>query len=359
MALKLNKIFCFSTKLLEVSLLFVLLMACGMKTTSKEKGSSSPTLKTVANEHAYVLYEDCSTVPNCSLKISKDGVSSALLDGSSDEFNSSANLKVSGSDVYVVASVDAGVIGTYQIRLWKNGVSTNITDQSKNAVVSGVVVSGSDVYVYGSEEDGGGVERARYWKNGVATTLTDGTGGNARIDHMQIVNGKKYCLGVENKTMKLWINGAVNLITDGVRQASTKGIEIVGSDVYIFGSDNGAGTEAKVWKNGVVQSSTSGIYWYGSSSSNGDIYAVAIDNSTFGSAIWMNGLFVDLITAPASASDPVVVANAVRAFGDNLYIAGWRHDSAGDEIASYWKDGVESVVTTATNTHALDIAISK
>jgi len=58
--------------------------------------------------------------------------------------------------------------------IWKNGVATKLTDGTRGAVAHSVALSGSDVYVAGSQADGAHAV-AVVWKNGVATKLTDGT----------------------------------------------------------------------------------------------------------------------------------------------------------------------------------------
>ena len=60
--------------------------------------------------------------------------------------------------VYVVGYENDGT--KLIAKLWKDGIATSLTNGSKDGVANSVFVSGSDVYVAGS--DGGG---AKYWKN--------------------------------------------------------------------------------------------------------------------------------------------------------------------------------------------------
>src|SRR6185312_17142028 len=84
--------------------------------------------------------------------------------------------------------------------------------ENSNEVVSNPQVDVYDVYVAGVEHNGSGVYVGKYWKNGRAVTLTDGT-------------------------MNAWVPA----------------ISVVGSDVYLAGSErnsNGSVSVAKYWKNG-------------------------------------------------------------------------------------------------------------
>src|SRR5690606_31364312 len=63
--------------------------------------------------------------------------------------------------------------GTYKVaKIWKNGVAQDLTDGSTLAFAYSVFVSGSDVYVSGSESNGTNHD-AKLWKNGIAQDLTN------------------------------------------------------------------------------------------------------------------------------------------------------------------------------------------
>jgi hypothetical protein len=79
---------------------------------------------------------------------------------------------VSGSDVYIAGSEQVGEysVATY----WKNGQAVRLSDSSSyGAAAYSILVSGSDVYVPGFENVGEG-PTATYWKNGQAVRLGRG-----------------------------------------------------------------------------------------------------------------------------------------------------------------------------------------
>jgi 3-keto-L-gulonate-6-phosphate decarboxylase len=87
---------------------------------------------------------------------------------------------ISGTDVYVVGTEVVSPL-TSVIKLWKNGVVTTITNGINRAEASSVFVSGTDVYISGGEQIGPNFVN-RVWKNGIATSLTNGNfnaSGNA------------------------------------------------------------------------------------------------------------------------------------------------------------------------------------
>ena len=88
-----------------------------------------------------------------------DGIRNALLGSTSDP----VAIVVSNGDVYT-----AGMISGYP-GYWKNGTQHPIYDNSGDDVC-GMAVSGDDVYVLGTTNDG--KTRICYWKNGASTPVT-------------------------------------------------------------------------------------------------------------------------------------------------------------------------------------------
>lgn len=210
----------------------------------------------------------------------------------------------------------SGYIATY----WKNGKAVNLpsmgylaggtsTTSSHADYVSGIFVSGSDVYVSGGsneyETDSANTfQFARYWKNGVSTNLSNGL-----ID-----------------------SSAGGTITS---RPNTTGIFVSGSDVYVSGTL--AGSQALYWKNGVPVFLTpfgsggagaEAIFVNGS-----DVYAAGyVDSAGASYAVyWKNGVVTPLSTYPSSA-------NSIIVSQDSVYIAG-SDDINGTNHATLWTNG--------------------
>jgi ribosomal protein S8E len=208
---------------------------------------------------------------------------------------------VVGTDVYA-ASWDF-VNGANSLpRCWKNGVPLNISLSIGNIsngqpVVSGsiyqVVVSGSDIYLAGSQSPFSGNQVATYWKNGVPYPLTDGT---------------------------------------SVCEAT--GIIVSGLDVYVTSND---GTIPKYWKNGVpsvlnTPNKTFSAYPTGIYVSGADVYVSGSYVNT--AKYWKNGNMIDLTTTAASSSSEY--ATGVAGIGTDIYICG----NSASSGYGYWKNGI-------------------
>jgi len=182
------------------------------------------------------------------------------------------SIAVSGNDVYVSGAQQeqlspvggwSNVIAEY----WKNGNLVKLTDGSKDTYTTSIAVSGTDVYVAGSDivyvngADVSGV--AKYWKNGNLVNLTDGSTG-AEANSIAVSGSDVYVAGTQwdgnainysdgytvyrrNPIAKYWKNGMPVNLTDGSKWAEAKSIVVSGTDVYVAGFEGGV---AKYWKNG-------------------------------------------------------------------------------------------------------------
>ena len=170
---------------------------------------------------------------------------------------------VSGSDVYVAGGSNeyiADSANTYQFaRYWKNGVSVNLSggliDSSTGGTVTsrpnttGIYVSGSDVYVSGTLSG----SRALYWKNGAPIFLTGAGTLGAAAQSILVAGSDVYAAGYVDSAGSsyavIWKNGASTTLS--ANPSTANGIAVSGDSVYVAGSENVNGKSyATVWANG-------------------------------------------------------------------------------------------------------------
>ena len=206
----------------------------------------------------------------------KNGTKIELPSGSTGAISTA--IAISGNDIYVAG---IGITGSvyngpqkYIAKYWKNGNAINLTDGTNGAQVWSIAVSGNDAYVGGMEWNGrsyqdasGNTEKksvAKYWKNGIPVILTDGT-EDAHTTSIAVSGTDVYVAGTEwngksyqvqgiayiyrKSIAKYWKNGKAVNLTDGSEDAEAKSIAISGNDVYVAGIVNGYAT---YWKNGIA-----------------------------------------------------------------------------------------------------------
>ncbi|MBS1974137.1 MAG: IPT/TIG domain-containing protein, partial [Bacteroidetes bacterium] len=164
---------------------------------------------------------------------------------------------VNGTDVYV-AGWDFVNGANALPRCWKNGVPITVSLSSGNIsagqpVVSGVIykviVSGTDVYLAGSQAPFSGNQVATYWKNGTPSPLTDGTAVSEAYG-IFVSGSDVYVAANDGTTSKYWKNGVASVLnTPGNFSAYPTGIYVSGTDVYVSGYYRDV---AKYWKNGTM-----------------------------------------------------------------------------------------------------------
>ncbi|KAF5060162.1 hypothetical protein DSECCO2_328650 [anaerobic digester metagenome] len=138
---------------------------------------------------------------------------------------------------------------------WKNGVMTEITDGSSNAEANSIAVSGTDIYVVGTEYNTTTMrQNARLWKNGTSVPLHDGSNWSIGND-VAIKGNDVYVTGNETiggtASAQLWKNGVrVDLPFTG-SSSNAHRIIFDGNDIFIIGAHSEGGiTKACYWKNG-------------------------------------------------------------------------------------------------------------
>jgi len=122
-------------------------------------------------------------------------------------------------------------------------------------------------------------------------------------------------------------------------------------DIYVAGSVYPAGdytnTTAAFWKNGIVKQipvPNSKKSWANAIAVLGtDVYiagnTISSNSNAFQATVWKNGV-ATLLTSDPSGGE----ARAIAISGNDVYIAGYSRDANDHPVATYWKNGVKTVI---------------
>ena len=220
---------------------------------------------------------------------------------------------VAGANIYCLGNAN----NAYYV--WKNGTPILLTATGLQMIGGSnggayldnlmAVSSTGDVYVAGAQYiSGTTILKATYWKNGTPVDLTDGvTSGNASANAVFVSGSDVYVAGTEeirdsgggliNKAPRLWKNGVAVPISTPANSLfnNVSSILVTGGNVYVGGQYNNAGA---VWKNGVllnpstyaVAENVSSFYLY----NNTDLYVTGASSSSGNNCYWKNGNFVEM-----------------------------------------------------------------
>lgn len=161
------------------------------------------------------------------------------------------DLTISGSDVHAVGYEEKPTEAGYFPAYWKNGVLVPVDSITPAGRLTGIAVSGADVYICGVNRVSDVYSKAWYWKNGHLVFSTDGsTSGWAR--DIAASGDDVYMVGDEYPVAKMWKNGIPTSLSDGKYINQANRIRIIGTDIHIIGSElYGPETASvKYWKNG-------------------------------------------------------------------------------------------------------------
>jgi hypothetical protein len=271
-----------------------------------------------------------------------NGIASPLADTAANTVNTTPEaIFVDGTDVYVTGIVNydsthgipyVGDSAVYPIfgkvaTIWKNGRPAFLPSyrllasgygggavETHSDYVSGIYVSGNDVYVSGGSnsyyaDKDSSIQFAKYWKNGVLINLTPGLieksgtsiTGYPMTSGIFVSGSDVYLSGYRGYNQALyWKNGnPVFLTTEQTFGAAADAIFVDGNDVYVAGNlaDSIGNNHAVYWKNGVVtRLSNNRSGGYAITVVNGDIYVAGveyIDNIGY-PTYWKNGVATHL-----------------------------------------------------------------
>lgn len=143
----------------------------------------------------------------------KNGERFVLADGEYSEFSGVTDILVDGSDVYVTG--DATDEYAMQPCYWKNGVL--VTLDNGPGTVTSIAIVGSDVYATSDEFYPWGTS-AIFWKNDVRTTLKEPIDGEYYYNTNSIlVSGSDvYVGGSQNDNPSIWKNGVEQILESPV-----------------------------------------------------------------------------------------------------------------------------------------------
>lgn len=217
------------------------------------------------------------------------------------------DLAISGQDVYAVG-FDSGDPSNIIPRYWKNGQPVELEGLTIQNKLTGIVVSGQDVYICGIQYlPYPAYKIAKYWKNGkliFSSKIYDYV--NAKVNDIAVDGNDVYMVGSEYPKAMLWKNGTSISLSDGTRLAEATRLRIIGSTVHIIGG---------VFLDPVFTNPNSIVYWKDGTITNikGGLSGVATDFAISGSNIFVTG-----------------------------YESTLQGQKTSKTIAKYWRNGIEN-----------------
>ena len=329
-----------NTKIALLALLLTTFAACKKHNSTPGNVGGSP------NPDVYVLGKT-----GDSLVYWKNGAATLLANG--NPVTTISGMAVSGNNVYVSGSVVGNSVNASTAEYWQNGSPAILPDTTGSAYANAIYVSGTDIYTAGTiyypldtkvpytthtapYPTTGNV--AVWWKNGIPTPLP-----SSYFVGDYIGNGSR--------------------VYDGY----VSGIFVNGSDVYVAGgshqylaSDTSTWQFSLYWKNGqafnlsrgLADSNADGSFNYPTTTgicvSGNDVYVCGIQTTSYpGLSIqavyWKNGVATNLTPGSYKA-----VANGIFVSGSDVYVAGYVVTGNGTLArAVYWKNGLINYLSSS------------
>lgn len=151
-----------------------------------------------------------------SAKLWKNGVA-VMLAGDSKLNSYAQSVILADNDVYVAGGEDTS--SKARVKYWKNGASTLVTDGKSREVAAAIAVNGADIYIVGLDNTG-----PKYWKNGIATSLPVTKKYIRTYTSLFLLGSDVYVFGNEQDGAKIipkyWYNGIPEFILPDIEPSA-------------------------------------------------------------------------------------------------------------------------------------------
>ncbi len=210
------------------------------------------------------------------------------------------------------------------------------------------------VYAVGYEQNSTGPYLGKYWVDTALTTISV-SGSDVILFDVEVVGTDVYLFGeVEPQAgarkMSIWKNGTILYDNVSVNNFSPfrKTMVVNGTDIYLCGesfSTSAPTQRASIWKNGVVTNLPQNLsYSYASNIfvEGSNVYVLGRDYSSTQESIvvWKNGMREVLTECEQG--------QAIFAVGSDVYVAGNDINSK----PAYWKNGVKTLLPIPSTSEA-------
>jgi hypothetical protein len=279
-----------------------------------------------------------------------DGQETALSNGTNDAYANS--ICVSGSDVYI-AGTDATPV------YWQNNTEIKLPITSLYGGANSICVSGNKVYIAGNDSS-----KAVFWKDGSETVLDNITDSGSLGTAVCVSGNDVFIAGTRGYNAVYWKNGNIVCLTGysvPTQHVRVNGISVSNGNTYLVGYVNYAASPfpyLNYWTNGVAADLNTGYDLSSPHNNYGVVSAVFVSgkdlyiagmvettNQMINNAVyWKNGVETVLPSSAANA-----FASAIHVSGNDVYVAGYEYNKGQPKYAVYWKNGVEVKLTDGTN----------
>lgn len=319
-----------------------------------DSNSTTPTSDTNQNTSSVKVHSTGYITNSNDIKVAmywNGEITTPLTDGSQNA--SGVDIEVSGSDVYIF-----GYEGNKQV-LWKNGTKT-ILDSS--VIIRALKVVANDIYFVGSTADTKNPSKAVYIKNGITTQLdnTDYTTANCIV----VSGSDVYIGGSQSNGAVYWKNGVKTTLvppsTDPnlPHMYSVSDITLMGNSVICAGNST---YELMYWKNN-VPTEVQHFHDYPNpveakvAVNNSDVYMTGIPlrpTPPYKKAFYTKNKEVMTLSVPDNAK--ISYSKTLALKGDTLVVAG-----SYDGKACFWKNNVMTLlpIQASTNTAVNDVFLT-